>query len=173
VGSRIIGGGLILATLLGAILVGSKIVIGLTAPPLPIAGERAPTYSATTLQGAPIGSSALAGQVVMLDFWASWCPGCMASLPNMRRLAERFEGKGVTVIGVSQEPDDVAGVREIVREKGLRYPIVLDHGAVRDAFRIRALPTVVVIDQRGVVRAVHEGPVTEDNLAWDIVQLLD
>jgi cytochrome c biogenesis protein CcmG/thiol:disulfide interchange protein DsbE len=110
--------------------------------------------------------------VVLLDFWASWCAGCMVALPNLRRIDERFRPAGLLVVGVNEEPDQAPKIAALAAEKQLRYPIVLDRGPIEKAFGVYGYPTVVLLDRQGVIRFVGRGGVTEEQLIKQIEPLL-
>ncbi|MCC6286240.1 MAG: TlpA family protein disulfide reductase [Phycisphaerales bacterium] len=122
-------------------------------------GQSAPDFSGDALDGAPFDLRDLRGRIVVLDFWATWCSPCLAAMPSMRGLAERFEGKGVTFIGISLDASDARGaIRDVVARERLPYRQFHDaDGAVSGSYRVSGIPCVVLIDRAGVVRFVHVG----------------
>jgi thiol-disulfide isomerase/thioredoxin len=122
-----------------------------------------PAWKLTDLGGAEISAASLKGQIVLLDFWATWCPPCRVELPEIQALHEAYGGKGVRVVAVNCEgiPDRVAWeklVRTFVLEKKMTMTVVndLDYAA-NQAFGIEAFPTVVIIDRAGTIRFVNQG----------------
>lgn len=100
--------------------------------------------------------SDLAGQVVVVEFWATWCGPCTASIPHLNEWHEKFGKKGLRIVGISSE--DKATVEKFAREKKLKYTVAADpEGKVGGAYFVPAIPTVVVIDRKGVVRFVGVG----------------
>jgi cytochrome c biogenesis protein CcmG, thiol:disulfide interchange protein DsbE len=125
-------------------------------------GERleAPA-TALPLLGAP-GERSLAdyrGRVVVLNFWASWCPPCTEELPLLERTQRRIEGRGATVLGVNYKdiPEDALG---FVRRYELSYPSLRDRdGEYAERYATLGFPETFVIDRRGRIAATRRGPV--------------
>jgi cytochrome c biogenesis protein CcmG/thiol:disulfide interchange protein DsbE len=131
-------------------------------------GVEAPAFRASVLGGEPTSLGEHRGKVVLLDFWATWCPPCVASMPALQRAHERYQGEGLVVLGVNQEPNDLASVRAFVARRGLEFPIVVDEGEVAPAYGVFSFPTSVLVGRDGVIRAVHRGPVGEAQLGREI-----
>jgi cytochrome c biogenesis protein CcmG/thiol:disulfide interchange protein DsbE len=140
-----------------------------------IAGGRepAPEVDLPKLDGNGNGSLAdYRGQVVVLNFWASWCEPCRAESPLLQRWHERLAKQGATVLGVDvQDISDDA--LDFIDEYGLTYPMLRDGpGDTRDDFGILGLPETFVIDRRGRVAAVARGPVDEQFMRDQVAPLL-
>ncbi len=121
-------------------------------------GARAPDFGAlTTVQGSVTPSlRGLEGRVVVLEFWASWCGVCHALAPLLNGWHDRYAAQGLTVLGVTNDPVELAG--RTAYQVGMDYPLVSDgSGDMLRAYRAFALPTVFVIDKRGNVRDVLIG----------------
>lgn len=100
--------------------------------------------------------SALRGQVVVLEFWATWCVACRALLPTLNDWHARLQASGGTVVSVTTDP--VAQAARDAIELGLRYPVLSDpEGVTAQAYQAFALPTLFVIDRAGIVRDVSVG----------------
>lgn len=119
-----------------------------------LVGQRAPDFAPVGQVGPKLPRiSALKGQVVLIDFFATWCGPCRAQMPHLEALHEKLGGKGLKVIGVSTEAAGV--VRKAAARFGLRYTLVSDEDeAISRSYKVYALPTMVVIDRRGTVREV-------------------
>ena len=120
-------------------------------------GEKAPDFTLTDTAGQEVSLSALQGQVVLLDFWASWCAPCKEELPVLEALQAQYQDKGLVVLAVNV--DDRVKNRDRFLEK---YPLSLrvldDSGqAVVSAYEVAAMPTTVLVDREGTVKAVHLG----------------
>lgn len=167
------GATLAVLLLLSVALAGQRLWRVASAPPPPATGAPAPEFSVTTLDGAQLGLADLKGQVVLLDFWATWCPPCVASLPALGRLHEQFADRGFSVLGVNQEPEAVARVRGFVTARDLRFPVVVDPGEISEMYGVHTLPTSFLVDQDGVIRGAWRGLVSESRLEAAIEALLE
>jgi thiol-disulfide isomerase/thioredoxin len=105
---------------------------------------------------APSSISALRGKVVLLDFWATWCGPCRILAPKLSALQSRYGAQGLRVVGVTTDPSETAAL--FAQRTNMRYPIAIDPRAdTSRAYAVSALPTLFVIDKRGVVRDVTIG----------------
>jgi peroxiredoxin len=131
------------------------------AGPAPLRGPAvAPVFRARDLEGRSLDLAALhARGPVVVDFWATWCKPCIASLPELERMRQALAGRGVSFVGVSVDgPRNYSKVRPFVARLGLRFPIVLDEdGALQEKFHVRAVPTTFVIDRDGRIAKVFTG----------------
>jgi peroxiredoxin len=139
-------------------------------------GAAAPELSGlVAVQGtAPLTLAGLRGKVVVLDFWAAWCAVCRKTAPLLNRWHERLEAQGVVVLGVSS--DTFGAASRGVASFGIRYPVAVDQGErAFAAYGATSLPTLYVLDRKGVVRAVEVG-FSRENLGRVeklLVELLD
>lgn len=132
-----------------------------------LVGKPAPVFTLRVIFGGEPGSRInledLRGGVVLLDFWASWCPPCRAQTPILDKIAKQA-GSGVTVLGVNTGDDEAAAVR-FMRSQNVEYASVIDAtGAVGRAFGATELPTLVVVDPAGAVFAVERRLVPESEI---------
>lgn len=96
------------------------------------------------------GWGSLRGQLVVLDFWATWCDSCLEALPHLNELAERFKGRPVQFVSISNDEEDE--VRAYLKKNRIAGWVGLDEdGSAFDAFRVRGLPYIVVLDAEGRV----------------------
>jgi len=96
------------------------------------------------------------GRVIVLDFWATWCMPCRVVIPKLDVLQAQYGAQGLSVLGVSTE--DTQDVSQFVQNMAMRYGVAVDrHGQTTRGYGVMSLPTVVVIDKRGVVRDVSVG----------------
>ncbi len=148
----------------------------------PLEGHAAPDFALRIVagDGADEGDLAhlarLRGRVVVLDFWATWCGPCRASLPVLSRLSERFASRGVAFLGVDVGDPDLpdAALRLAHARLGSRFPSVADRTTeVQAAYQVDTLPTLVLVDRAGVVRSVEIGVPDEEALARELRALLE
>ena len=130
------------------------------AGPAGLTGEPAPVFSLQDDAGATVSLAQLRGRLVVMNLWASWCPPCRAEMPDLQRLAERYAGRGVAVVGVN-EGESPERARAFARALGIRFPIWIDaaerYGRTYTAL---GLPTTIVVDRQGAVVRGFDGPLT-------------
>ena len=122
-----------------------------------LVGAPAPTWTKVIpLGGAPASIAALRGRVVILDFWATWCAPCRLLAPRLSALKDKFGAQGLTVVGMTTDDAEKAAV--FAEKSSMRYSIVVDKDAETSrAYGVSALPTMLIIDKKGVVREVFIG----------------
>lgn len=91
--------------------------------------------------------SELRGKVVVLDFWASWCPPCRAAIPAMQRLHERYSDQGLVVLGINV--NDNKDPAEFMASMHATYPVLVSGDAVSQMYQVKGIPTLIVIDADG------------------------
>jgi peroxiredoxin len=107
-------------------------------------------FTLRDLNGRPWTLKDLKGKVVMLNFWATWCPPCRKEMPDLESLYKRFASQGLLVLGVSD--DDPEKVREFVQKQGTTYPVLLDPGSrVNHLLHIEGIPKTFVFDREGKI----------------------
>ncbi|MBN1264258.1 MAG: TlpA family protein disulfide reductase [Anaerolineales bacterium] len=141
----------------------------------PYTGFRAPDFTLNTLDGEMLSLVDFQGQVVILNFWATWCTPCRLEMPALEQVQQELGGKGVVVLGVNTTyQDSSSAAAAFVAEYNLSFPVVLDtenHAA--SAYNVRATPTTFIIDSDGVIRHVQiGGPLDEVFLFSEVEALL-
>jgi thiol-disulfide isomerase/thioredoxin len=117
----------------------------------------APDFSFTSMEGGEISSTALQGKVILLDFWATWCPPCRESVPTMVGLHKKFAGKPFEILGISGD-DEEGTVKTFTLKNGMSWTEFLDnYGAVSGTFDVDSFPTYIVVDKEGVIRYRQSG----------------
>jgi len=144
-------------------------------PPSPREGFSAPDFTLEQLDGNQVTLSDLRGKVVVVNFWASWCPPCRAEMPAIEKVYRAYKDLGLVVLGVNTtNQDSEAAAAAFVQEFGLTFPIPLDRtGSVSAAYNLRGLPSTYFIDSRGVIRSVViGGPMSEALIQSKVENLL-
>lgn len=125
------------------------------------------------INGRQIRLSQYRGKVVLINFWATWCPPCRAEIPDLVRLQREYRGHGLRVIGVTYPPQKLSEVREFVRETKINYPVAL--GTKETKFRFTSnetMPMTIVIGRDGTVRDIIEGILLPEEIEQKIKPLL-
>jgi len=150
----------------------AAVAFALTLATTGLRADPAPQFNLQDTSGKPVKLSDYKGKVVILDFWATWCPPCRAEIPNFVDLQKEYGKQGLAVIGVSLD-DGVEGVADFAKANGINYPIVMGDQAVVAAYGgIEAIPTTFVIDQTGNVVARHQGFTDKSEFEAEIKKLL-
>jgi thiol-disulfide isomerase/thioredoxin len=106
-------------------------------------------FTATALDGRSLSSADWHGKVVLVNFWATWCPPCRAEIPDLIALQEKYRDH-LVILGISEDEGSVDGVRRFVAEHKINYPIVMSTPELRKIFpQVMALPTTFVLDRDG------------------------
>ena len=129
--------------------------------PIPI-GKPAPDFTVVTLEGKEVKLSSLRGKPVFIDFWATWCPPCRASLPHTQKVAANF-GDKITVLAISDEDKDT--IAQFQKHNNYTYPSYRDPDNVASQlYKVEGIPTFVVIDEKGIVVDYQSGYSSDEPL---------
>jgi peroxiredoxin/outer membrane lipoprotein-sorting protein len=139
-------------------------------------GQEAPNFTLTDMEGNEVSLSGLRGKVVFLDFWATWCPPCRESLPHTQALSEHEKVKsGDLVVLAVNVGEEVDAARKFMQEKGFTFRVLMDRkGTTANTYKVRGIPTFVLIDREGKVAWVQVGfgPGTEKQMEEAVHQVL-
>lgn len=151
---------------------------GLQAQDMGEVNRPAPAFAVPALEGGTVDLGAYKGQVVLLNFWATWCEPCTRELPALETAHQELGEQGLAVIGVNLTDDEVAQgrdqatIRSFLAQYGVTYPVAMDvEGEVTNAYRVFPLPTSFFIDGEGRIRYVHIGELTFDDVQARFVEL--
>jgi len=119
--------------------------------------DQAPDFTLKTLEGSNLRLEEYRGQVVLINFWASWCGPCRQEMPLLDRLHQRYVDTGFAVLGINVE-GEVAPARELIDKIPVSFPVLIDQGqSVSELYDLKAMPSTMVVDRDGVVRYIHLG----------------
>jgi thiol-disulfide isomerase/thioredoxin len=129
------------------------------------AGEKtAPNFALKTSDGKTVELKKLAGKVVVVNFWATWCGPCRAEIPGMLEVYGKYKSRGLEIVGISLDRGGWEAINPYVEKAKITYPVVLGNNDVAEAYGgIRAIPATFVVDKKGNLVEQHVGSVsTED-----------
>lgn len=143
------------------------------APPGPSA-KSAPSFTLQDLNGKQVSLSDFKGKVVILDFWATWCPPCVKEIPHFIALYEQYKDQGFAIVGISVDRGGISVVKSFARKYRVNYPILMTDGRVDKAYGgIPSIPTTFVIDKAGNIRQKYVGYRDKAIFEADIKALLE
>jgi peroxiredoxin len=132
---------------------------------IPVVRQRADPvdFSLPLLNGETAGLSAYKGKVVLLNFWATWCPPCRAEMPSMETLYQRFKDQGLEILAVNGGEDN-ATVQKFLQNNRYSFPVLMDtKNEVNRLYGIEAIPTTFILDKEGKIIARIVGSLRWDN----------
>ena len=122
-----------------------------------LTGQTAPDFALKSSTGENLRLSEYRGDVVMINFWATWCGPCRQEMPLLDELHSRYERVGFSLLGVNID-DDAGKAMNMVSELGVTFPVLFDHRKeVSKMYEVDAMPTTVILDREGTVRHIHYG----------------
>jgi cytochrome c biogenesis protein CcmG, thiol:disulfide interchange protein DsbE len=139
-------------------------------PAVPETNAPALNFSLESLSGEKVTLSDFKGQVVLINYWATWCIPCKAEMPLLQRYADRYQ-KDLVVLAVN-DGEPVELITPFVQELNLTLPVLLDpNETVTQQYRIRGFPTTIFVDQDGKIRYQHIGILNEEQLKGYLAEL--
>jgi len=137
-------------------------------------GQPAPDFALKSSTGENLRLSEYRGDVVMINFWATWCGPCRQEMPLLDELYSRYQRVGFSLLGVNIDDDSRRAMR-MIEELGVNFPVLFDaRKEVSELYAVDAMPVTVIVDREGTVRYVHHGykPGYEDKYLDQIRSLL-
>ncbi len=119
--------------------------------------DTAPDFTLKTLNGPNLRLKEHQGEVLLINFWASWCGPCRQEMPLLDRIHQRYQDAGFAVWGINVE-GEVAPAQDIATKTKITFPVLIDEGQkVSEMYNLEAMPSTVVVDRDGTVRYIHRG----------------
>jgi len=124
---------------------------------LPHQGQPAPAFNVVTTSGQPVSMDNYKGRVLVVDFFATWCQPCRKSIPHLVKMNQKYGKQGLQILGMSADEDGERVVTSFAAEQHINYPVALAGEKAIDAFGVRSVPVMIVIDKKGRVAEVIRG----------------
>jgi peroxiredoxin len=135
--------------------------------------QKAPNFSLQTQNGKVIELSKLKGKVVLMNFWATWCPPCRAEIPDLIEVYNTYKSKGFEIVGIALDEDGWSKVAPYIEEVKINYPVVLGSTKVVQQYGgIEAIPTTFIVDKKGYIVASQVGLLSKELLEQKLKSLL-
>jgi peroxiredoxin len=139
-----------------------------------VSGQETPQFALKDINGKTVRLRAYRGKVVLINFWATWCPPCRAEMPDLVRLQREHAKQGLQIIGITYPPERKNRVRKFARSLKVNYPIILGTRQIRERFSSEeTLPLTVVIDRDGKVKEIISGILLRQEFDEKIKPLLN
>jgi peroxiredoxin len=140
---------------------------------VPVPPKPAPAWKLMDVDGKPVSLAQFKGKVVILDFWATWCPPCRTEIPGYIALQKKYADEGLTVIGVSVDTDGTAPVKKFMKDFGINYVIVMADDDIQNAYGpLQGYPTTFIIDRSGQIRDRKLGRTHAEDYEKEVLAVL-
>lgn len=117
-----------------------------------LVGKAAPALTLMDMQGKQVSLSQFKGQVVILNFWATWCPPCREEMPSMEKLYRDYKDSGLVMLAVNVEENGLQAVSAFLKQRSYSFPILLDsENVAQNTFGVFRFPESFIIDRNGVI----------------------
>lgn len=153
-----------------AVALGATAALGCLAEEPLVAGP-APPFTLPDLEGRPVALADLAGRVVVIDFWATWCEPCKHQIPVLNQFQRQHPE--VTVLGVAVDADGREVVAPFAAEHDIQYPVLLGSESIAREYGVPGFPALVVVDAEGRLDSLHLGVILPEDLAAAVAQARD
>ncbi|HSB33932.1 MAG TPA: TlpA disulfide reductase family protein [Nitrospirota bacterium] len=158
--------------ILAALILIMSILSGCTNRNVPSGGSTATDFTLPDLNGNKVKLSDYKGKVVLLEFWATWCPPCRASIPGIEKLHETYKNKGLAVLAVSLDEGGWDTVKSFVQKNGITYLVLRGNEEVAEKYQVRTIPLILILDKDGKISKRYLGFGNEEDLEKDIKAVL-
>lgn len=136
-----------------------------------LVGQDIPSFSLTSFTGEKVSSEDLKGKAVLLDFWAVWCGPCMASMPKVEALYQKYKDKGLMVAGVMIEENELQPAKLWIEKHKASFTMLVGNEKLKQDFKVNGIPLYILIDKSGKISFVREG--YTDEMEQAIKKLLE
>ena len=136
--------------------------------------HEAPDFALKDADGKTVRLTDYRGKVVLLDFWATWCPPCKLEIPWLIDIERKNKDRGFAVLGVSMDDEGWEVVKPFMKEVGMNYRVVIGNDATAEMYgNVESLPETFLIDRAGKIAAIHIGLASRKEFEDEVAQLLD
>jgi peroxiredoxin len=137
------------------------------------AGDPAPDFQFQNAAGEPVALSDFRGNVVMINFWATWCGYCKMEMPYIQQVYDEWQEKGLVLLAIDLG-EDADTVAKFIQEQGLSFPVLLDSDMkVATQYKVASLPTTLFIDKDGIIQGIQVGAFSSKEVIESVLSLLD
>ena len=135
-------------------------------------GQKAPDMPMLGIEGGVVRLDSFKGKVVVLNFWATWCPPCRKEMPLLESTYKRYQENGLVILGINYN-EDRERVLKFTQEMGVTFPVILDKELkLTRRYGVLSLPATFFIDKKGIIRGQHKGEIVEEIIATKVEPLL-
>lgn len=133
-----------------------------------VVGNRAPDFALMSIDGTTVNSSSLQGEVVILNFWATWCSPCQAEIPELNQIAATSRAK---VVGIALDENGVEAIEPFVKQHAINYPVLIGDQELFGRFNGVGIPYTLLLDRQQNIVKIYRGPTTRATLEADLNSL--
>jgi len=135
-------------------------------------GQKAPDMPMSGIEGGVVNLESFTGKVIVLNFWATWCPPCRKEMPLLESTYKRYQKDGLVILGINYN-EERERVLKFTQEMGVSFPIILDKELkLTRKYGVLALPATFFIDRKGIIRDQYKGEIIEEIIATKVEPLL-
>jgi peroxiredoxin len=148
------------------------VLFGCTNKSTPSGGNVAADFTLPDMNGKNVRLSDYRGKVVLLEFWATWCPPCRASIPGIEKLFKAYKDKGLVILAVSLDEGGWDSVKSFISSNGMTYTVLKGNDDVSASYQVRTIPMMLIVDKDGRISKRYLGFGNEEDLEKDIKTIL-
>jgi peroxiredoxin len=149
-------------------LLTAAVLFGCTDKGARTGGDAASDFTLQDMSGKSVKLSDYKGRVVLIDFWATWCPPCRAAMPGLEKLHKAYKDKGLVVLAISLDMGGWDSVKSFIADHGLTYLVLKGTDDVSDQYEVRTIPMMLVVNKEGRITKRYLGFGSEEDLEKDI-----